>query len=165
MWSFFSSAPSSVGSGANGASDSSKHVPRCFAFVTHSLHIHAGSTFCNIIQETMKSHTPGAYVIHLNNFEDEDSQNILVTVKKVLELSKVMRNIASHQTFECIRGQVPVMVGFEAGRLEHTLEENDVIMIFTLHKSIQRTFFEKRIGRYQSPVYVVSFISPNTNER
>lgn len=166
MWSFFSSPSSQVVPHTQSANNNTQqHMPRCYAFTTHSLHIHAGSTFCNIINETMCAHTTGAFLIHLNNFEDEESQSILVTVKKVLEMSKVMQNISSHQTHECMRGQVPVQVGYEVGKLEHALDENDVVIIFTLHKSVQRAFYEKRIGRFKNPVYVISFISGPDIER
>lgn len=165
MWSFFSSPSPQVAQTPQSADNTQRHMPRCYAFTTHSLHIHAGSTFCNIINETMCAHTTSAFLIHLNNFEDEESQSILVTVKKVLEMSKVMQNISSHQTHECTRGQVPVSVGYEIGKLEHALEENDVVIIFTLHKSVQRTFYEKRIGRWKVPIYVISFISAPDIER
>jgi hypothetical protein len=138
------------------------NFPKAHVFVTDSLHIHLGSSFLKFVQETIQKQ---AFTISLVNFEDEDSGNLLITVKSVIEIAKLFTNIHAHNTIEAPKDMVPLMVSYEIGKLESLLNENDNVILFTLNPHLVALFNDKDVGRYHVPVHVVSVISKPSEQR
>ena len=125
------SAPSSV--------KQHNQIAKAHVFSCDNLHVQCARDFIRIVERSMNSSSQ-FFQISLTTIEDEHSENTMVTIGAVLTIARVLSNISNHQSIKTLRHLTSITLAFELGKLEHTLQPNDRVIVLSNSTRIAEMF-------------------------
>lgn len=136
-----------------------KPMPIVYLYSCHNLHIRLAGELLDIMESVMKK-PKHAFIVNLFTITDEKSDEFLVSIKSVMKLAVIMKNISSHVAVQAETECIDMSLSYEIGKLASKLSSEDKLIILSDSKNVADAFKDFAIfNGVQAKIYSGNYLN------